>query len=112
MPLYEYICPECKKEFEEIQKFSDPPLKKCPHCGGKKVQKKMSLTSFQLKGTGWYVTDFRDKGKKKEEKTKSEPKPLKTENAPSTPSASESKSVDTSTKVEKKEKKETAKAKD
>jgi len=105
MPVYEYICPSCKKEFEEIQKFSDPPLKKCPHCGGKKVQKKMSLTSFQLKGTGWYVTDFRDKGKKKEE-TKPGHKPQKTENTSTASNTSETKAVDTSTKVEKKKKKE------
>lgn len=63
MPIYEYICKKCAHEFDEIQKFSDPPIKKCPKCKGK-VEKKLSLPSFQLKGTGWYVTDFKDKPKK------------------------------------------------
>src|SRR4030095_1704189 len=62
MPIYEYRCLKCKKEFEQIHKFSDPPLKKCPHCGGK-VEKKVSLSSFQLKGTGWYATDYAKKEK-------------------------------------------------
>lgn len=62
MPIYEYICTKCGHEFDEIQKFSDPPLKKCPKCKGK-LEKKMSAPSFQLKGTGWYATDFKDKPK-------------------------------------------------
>lgn len=56
MPIYEYDCPKCG-HFELIRKFSDPPLKKCPTCK-KAVKKLMSNTSFQLKGTGWYVTDY------------------------------------------------------
>jgi len=63
VPLYEYLCQKCGHEFDEIQKFSDPPLKKCPKCKGK-VEKKLSAPSFQLKGTGWYVTDFKNKAKK------------------------------------------------
>lgn len=74
MPIYEYICKKCAHEFDEIQKFSDPPIKKCPKCKGK-VEKKLSLPSFQLKGTGWYVTDFKDKPKKPENK----PEPKKEE---------------------------------
>lgn len=69
MPIYEYTCLKCKNEFEQIQKFSDPPLKKCPRCGGK-VEKKVSLSSFQLKGSGWYVTDYARKDKEKKEKAK------------------------------------------
>jgi len=63
VPIYEYVCSKCGHEFDEIQKFSDPPIQKCPKCKGK-VEKKLSLPSFQLKGTGWYVTDFKDKPKK------------------------------------------------
>lgn len=58
MPLYEYRCETCQKTFEVIQKFSDNPLSQCPDCG-KSVEKLMSLGSFQLKGSGWYNTDYK-----------------------------------------------------
>ncbi len=58
MPLYEYECVSCEKIIEIIQKFSDDPLKTCPECG-KSVKKLMSLGSFQLKGTGWYASDYK-----------------------------------------------------
>ncbi|CAO0822206.1 Zinc ribbon domain-containing protein [Desulfarculales bacterium] len=57
MPIYEYECKKCYSVCEALQKFSDPPLIKCPHCGGK-VHKMMSLNAFQLKGSGWYTTDY------------------------------------------------------
>jgi putative FmdB family regulatory protein len=60
MPVYEYECSKCNQISEALQKVSDPPLKKCPHCGGK-VKKIMSLNSFKLKGGGWYVTDYKGK---------------------------------------------------
>jgi putative FmdB family regulatory protein len=56
MPIYEYLCPKCG-EFEFTQRITEPPLKKCPTCKGK-VKKLISNTSFQLKGSGWYVTDY------------------------------------------------------
>ncbi|HVN83977.1 MAG TPA: zinc ribbon domain-containing protein [Candidatus Binatia bacterium] len=56
MPIYEYQCPKCGP-FELMQKVSEPTLKRCPTCKGK-VSKLISNTSFQLKGTGWYVTDY------------------------------------------------------
>lgn len=56
MPLYEYLCGRCGR-FEVIQKFSDPPLKRCPRCG-KGVKKQLSAPAIQFKGTGWYVTDY------------------------------------------------------
>ena len=59
MPLYEYQCSKCQKTFEAIQKFSDAPLEVCSLCGGKPVSKMMSRTSFQLKGTGWYASDYK-----------------------------------------------------
>jgi len=60
MPIYEYECQQCHEITEELQKFSDPPLKKCPHCGGR-LTKVMSLNAFHLKGGGWYVTDYKGK---------------------------------------------------
>ncbi len=69
MPLYEYQCKKCKHKFEKIQKFSDPPVRKCPECGGP-VEKVMHAPNVQFKGTGWYVTDYG--GKDKSEKSKGE----------------------------------------
>ena len=63
MPLYEYECPKHGR-FELIRSFSDPPLKKCPKCG-KPIEKLASAPAFHLKGTGWYVTDYANKGKGK-----------------------------------------------
>ena len=60
MPIYEYKCNKCNKISEVLQKVSDKPLSKCPSCGGK-VKKLMSHNSFQLKGGGWYVTDYKGK---------------------------------------------------
>lgn len=57
MPIYEYECMQCGKIEEALQKFSDKPLTKCRHCSGK-LHKQVSRSSFQLKGTGWYVTDY------------------------------------------------------
>ena len=63
MPIYEYRCAECGAEKEILQKISDAPLKDCPECGKPAMSKLVSAAGFQLKGTGWYVTDFRDKPK-------------------------------------------------
>ena len=60
MPIYEYRCHKCGKTTEITQKFSDQPLSRCPICSGK-VSKIISNCSFQLKGTGWYVTDYKKK---------------------------------------------------
>jgi putative FmdB family regulatory protein len=62
MPVYEYLCDACGKEFEEMQKFSDTPIDKCPRCGGHS-HRLISHSTFVLKGTGWYVTDYANKGK-------------------------------------------------
>ena len=62
MPIYEYRCQKCG-EFEFMQKITDTPLKKCPKCRSK-VTKLISNTSFQLKGSGWYVTDYGRSGGK------------------------------------------------
>ena len=85
MPIYEYECPDCGKIFEALQKYSDAPLTACPHCSGVRVRKRMSLTTFVLKGSGWYVTDYARKGN-----TAKEAKPSATSTTP------ESKSTDAS----------------
>lgn len=61
MPIYEYECKNCGYKFEQLQKMSDEPLKICDKCGKEQLVKLISNSSFQLKGTGWYVTDFKDK---------------------------------------------------
>jgi putative FmdB family regulatory protein len=68
MPIYEYQCKKCGKQFEAFQGITEPDLKSCKFCKGK-VQKMMSLSSFSLKGTGWYATDYA--GKKPQSVTKS-----------------------------------------
>ena len=57
MPIYEYRCDICGNEFEKCQKFSDPVVDKCSTCGGK-AQRLISQSTFVLKGSGWYVTDY------------------------------------------------------
>lgn len=66
MPIYEYSCSKCGEVIERIQKFSDPPLKKHSGCGGT-LTKLISQSAFQLKGTGWYVTDYARKASKGQE---------------------------------------------
>ena len=73
MPIYEYRCEACGHQGEHLQKVSDAPLTKCPECGKAKYRKQLSAAGFQLKGTGWYATDFRGGGAKSSEK-KSEKK--------------------------------------
>src|SRR5205809_1130294 len=95
MPIYEYQCKKCG-EFEVMQKITDESLKRCPTCRGK-VTKLMSSTSFQLKGTGWYATDYaRKEGKAKD--SSGESKDSKDSNADKSASATESKSSKTDTK--------------
>ncbi len=64
MPIYEYRCSSCGHELEALQKFSDAPLKACPECSQGALIKLISAAGFQLKGTGWYATDFRSSGAK------------------------------------------------
>ena len=61
MPIYEYQCQACGQMLEKLQKISDAPLTDCPHCNEPKLTKQISLSSFQLKGSGWYETDFKNK---------------------------------------------------
>jgi putative FmdB family regulatory protein len=63
MPIYEYRCSACGHELEALQKLSEPRLLTCPVCHADALVKKVSAAGFQLKGSGWYVTDFRNGNK-------------------------------------------------
>lgn len=67
MPIYEYRCSACGHELEVMQKMSEQPMTDCPACGKATLSKLVSAAGFQLKGSGWYVTDFRDKQKSKQD---------------------------------------------
>ena len=60
MPIYAYKCESCGHAKDVLQKMSDAPLVDCPHCGAATFKKQLTAAGFQLKGSGWYVTDFRD----------------------------------------------------
>ena len=80
MPIYEYICKACEHEFELIQTMSEAAVKKCPHCGKNRAQKKVSRTAFQLKGSGWYADGYSKDTAKPSSKTETA--------APAAPAAS------------------------
>lgn len=86
MPIYEYQCKKCGKQFEAFQGITEPDLKTCKFCKGK-VHKMMSLSSFSLKGSGWYATDYA--GKK--------PQAVKSKKTETTTSESSSTSSDAAT---------------
>ncbi len=65
MPIYEYECKECGKVFDILQKLNSEPVQTCIDCGGK-VEKLISASSFQFKGSGWYVTDYKKKDSDKD----------------------------------------------
>ena len=75
MPIYEYVCEKCGSRIEVIQKVGDTPRKRCSKCKGK-LEKKISRTSFQLRGSGWYKTDY-SSGQKDSSKEKPETLPDK-----------------------------------
>jgi putative FmdB family regulatory protein len=62
MPIYEYRCGSCGHQEEFLQKVSDPPLTDCTECGKPTFSKMLTAAGFQLKGSGWYATDFKNKG--------------------------------------------------
>jgi len=74
MPIYEYRCTLCGQEHEVLQKVSEPPLTDCPSCGKPGMQKLLTAAGFQLKGSGWYATDFKGGAKKADDKPKTETK--------------------------------------
>ncbi len=73
MPIYAYKCSACGFAKDALQKMSDAPLTVCPACGASAFEKQVTAAGFQLKGSGWYVTDFRDGGGKKAESAASAP---------------------------------------
>lgn len=84
MPIYEYKCLGCDAHLEKMQKVSDAPLEQCEKCGGR-LEKQISLSGFQFKGAGWYVTDYSKKSAttdaEKSEKSEKGEKSEKSENA-------------------------------
>ena len=98
MPIYEYECTQCGNIEEALQKFSDKPLTKCRHCSGK-LHKLVSQSTFHLKGTGWYVTDYANKSKdsaRPSQKKTEESKSVQTKSA-DTDSGTKKHSTDKST---------------
>ena len=66
MPIYEYLCTSCGYQFEEVQKFSEPSMEECPDCGKNSAQRQVSMSSFHLKGGGWYKDGYSSKVAEKE----------------------------------------------
>jgi putative FmdB family regulatory protein len=75
MPIYEYRCGSCGHQQEFLQKVSDALLTTCPQCGKPSLSKLLSAAGFQLKGSGWYATDFKNSGSKSAAKTGGDAKP-------------------------------------
>lgn len=97
MPIYEYRCSACGHELEALQKLSDAPLTDCPSCGKPQLRKQVSAAGFQLKGSGWYVTDFRNSGAGKDKPGKSAAKPNGGGDTSGDGAKPESKSTETAT---------------
>ena len=91
MPIYEYECTKCGNIEEALQKFSDKPLTRCGHCKGK-LAKLVSQSTFHLKGSGWYVTDYANKPKDSAEPSKKE-KQSKSAESKTSDSGSDNKKV-------------------
>jgi len=90
MPIYEYRCAACKHELEALQKLSEAPLRTCPQCGKNALTKLVSAAGFQLKGSGWYATDFKNSGAKPTAKQEAKPESkseAKTEGGDAKPAA-------------------------
>jgi len=72
MPIYAYKCASCGHQLDVLQKIADAPLTQCPECGAPALAKQLTAAGFQLKGSGWYVTDFRSNGSGKSAEAKSD----------------------------------------
>ena len=87
MPVYQYACPDCGYTFEKQQKFTDPPAKRCPKCGKRRVHRLVNQVAVTFKGSGWYITDSKsDRAKRTDETTKANgeaKEPAKAESATS-----------------------------
>ncbi|HET9820420.1 MAG TPA: FmdB family zinc ribbon protein [Burkholderiaceae bacterium] len=87
MPIYAYRCAACGHAKDVLQKISDAPLVDCPACGAPRFEKQVTAAGFQLKGSGWYVTDFRDGGRKPDAKAADKPAATPAASAADTPAA-------------------------
>ena len=76
MPIYEYLCAACGHQEDHLQKISEPALTKCPACGKKKYSKQLTAAGFQLKGSGWYATDFKGGAKKADKADEAKPEAM------------------------------------
>ena len=100
MPIYEYRCVSCDEHFEKLQKSSDPPLEVCEDCGGE-LQKQWSLSGFQFKGEGWYVTDYGKNNGKDSAKESAEPEKKAPEESTTKPKSASKEDIATTPKKEK-----------
>ena len=98
MPIYEYECDNCKEAFEVFLGINDPQVESCPNCNGTEVRKLISNCSFQLKGSGWYLTDYARKDKKDNSQPNANKDSSKKEDKNKTESKSKSSEKSTSTK--------------
>ena len=99
MPIYEYGCQQCGYDFEEMRKFSDPPIESCPECGSLEAKRKVSVSAFHLKGGGWYKDGY---GVKAEDDAKSKTDDSGKEETKKEDSKTETKSDSTSNNESKK----------
>ena len=100
MPIYEYKCAECEAHIEKMQKVSDEPLTVCEVCGGK-LEKQWSLSGFQFKGAGWYVTDYSSKLKESgADKTDKTEKPEKAEKTSTSEKTEKTSAAESTVKTE------------
>ena len=97
MPIYAYRCESCGFAKDVLQKMSDAPLTQCPECGTDAFRKQVTAAGFQLKGSGWYVTDFRGGNSGGAASTSSGASDTKTESKPEAASSSSDNSASTST---------------
>ncbi|MGE3773010.1 MAG: FmdB family zinc ribbon protein [Gammaproteobacteria bacterium] len=93
MPTYSYLCSECDHRFDTVQRMSEDPLSECPACRKPALVRQVSAVGFALKGSGWYVTDFRDKGKAKKAEGESQSAGSGTAEGAATPPAATTESA-------------------
>jgi putative FmdB family regulatory protein len=97
MPIYAYKCESCDHAKDVLQKMSDPVLTECPSCGKATFQKQVTAAGFQLKGGGWYVTDFREGNKAKDSSKETSKASEGKDSATATPATSSDSAATTST---------------
>jgi putative FmdB family regulatory protein len=104
MPIYAYKCSSCGHELDVLQKLSAAPLTMCPQCQAETFSKQLTAAGFQLKGSGWYATDFKNgSGARTADKAASEPKGTDAGARTADKAASEPKGTDAGAKTQKKE---------